>query len=588
MALEMDKVVLKIYDDQYIGVNLAVNDKPVQEFLPFDKRLNALKKANNQLDTDVLEVSSAFKDDPFRIYACSITDDRYLSDVLLSGRKNTIIWYYYLLELIDIINKENYIDYISIESSFVSGKATQVLRTKAFCLKFHLKYIFLSYLVNFAYFLKHSKTLSFFILGFFEKKTKFVSNSKKSVLIDAPKEFNNHRYGCFLEKITDEYDPIFVDIMHGTILQNDKKNKITSVLGLVHIFSIFNEIFRFKSFIARNKSKIKNDNLLFSNIKDPNILFLFRNIILIASLRELLKKQKINFVLIQTDFNHNLKKIFTLFAKERSIPSICFFPRPLSLFRPAERIITYNNIFSRQYLLPDFYQVNDINSQYLLTSQGISYKNIILSSRKADRLPAFDKNIETPLDFVYSIILLLGGKTSVNEKLINFIIENQSKFTNVLFSIRAHPGQPLTNNQKFRLSKLLLNWFDASKKPYSHVPAKNKIVISTSSTATVEAAKSGCGVIWCPYIEEESLLMYPIMRKFGKIVRSDNELIGFLTQLFQSDQKFQDFSASCETDAKTAFEVGKSFSDGYQELKSLVDDYQTRYAEAETFTHKKT
>jgi hypothetical protein len=146
----------------------------------------------------------------------------------------------------------------------------------------------------------------------------------------------------------------------------------------------------------------------------------------------------------------------------------------------------------------------------------------------------------------------------------------------VLISVRAHPLHPLTADQKERLSAHYQNWFDATKKPYSNVPAQYKLVISTSSTASVEAAKSGCGIVWCPYMEEESLLMYPIMRKFGHIVKSDNELIEFVGRLLQDEHTFRTFSADCEADAKTAFGTTNSINKGYQLLNTLVNDYRNK------------
>jgi hypothetical protein len=572
----MNKAVLKIYDDQLIGVNIAIDGKPIQECLPFETRLNALENANKKLDIDVLEILSAFKNDPFIVYACSITDDRYLTDTFLSGRKNNIIWYYYLIELIDIINTESSIEYISVDSCFISRKAVKFLQSKNFPIKSGFKYLSLSYLISSAYFLKHLKNLIFLFIGFFEKTPKFISNDKKTVLIDVPDKLGNHRYGSFLEKINDEYYSLYVDISNGILLKNGINFKILSVLTLGKIPNIIYELFGFKKSINNNKNKIGIYNYIFENIKAPNVFFFLRNLFLIASLKELFRKQKIDFVLISSAFNTNIKKIFILCAKELSIPCVCFLPRPLTISKPAERIIKCNDIDSSLYILPDFYQTNNFTSYEVLISQGISPKNIIFSERTIDRMPVSDKNVDIAHKFLYSIILLLGGKSSVNEKLIDVIVANQTEYEHVLISVRAHPLHPLTADQKERLSAHYQNWFDATKKPYSNVPAQYKLVISTSSTASVEAAKSGCGIVWCPYMEEESLLMYPIMRKFGHIVKSDNELIEFVGRLLQDEQTFRTFSADCEADAKIAFGTKNSINKGYQLLNTLVNDYRNK------------
>lgn len=569
----MHNISLKIYDDKLLGVNITIDDKPIQSFLSFEERLNALIRANKQLDFDLSDVWSAFKCEPLGVYAWSITDEYYMHDSFRSGRKNTVLWYYYLLELIKVIDEKKGVGPVFVESIYIPEDVIEVL-SQRFPIRRNFKQFIFSGLIGFVYFLKSFKEFCLFLLGFLYRK-KIVGDGSVSVLIDMPDDMDDHRYGAYLSKVKKDYSPFFFNVKRGIIFKDNVKYRIISLLFLKDFILVIADVLRFKREVRMNRYEISNFNILFAKIKCSNYFFLIRNFLLIGALRKLFKKQSFDFVLVRSCFNDNLRKVLPLCSRENTVPCIYFLPRPLSIFRPAERIVKTDCFGIRNQILPDFYQIRDHHSYQVLISQGVNQDSIIESDRDVESLSNTESVPSVNELFYCSITVLLGGINSVNESLINLFTDKQ--FLNddrILFSVRAHPVLPLTSNQKSKLSKQFSNWIDASKIPYKQIPAKYKIVVSSSSTATVEAAKSGCGVIWCPFIEEQSLLMYPVMDKFGKIAKNEMELELFLENIFHNEQVLNQFLDVCRYDANLAFSAEKSVEDGYDKLKVLADRYK--------------
>lgn len=572
----MDKNVFKIYDDRFLGVNVSIENKPIQELLSYEDRLSALVNANEKLDIDLAEIWLTFRDDPSGIFAWAITDQRYMHDSFRSGRKNTILWYYYLIELIKLFDKNKAGVFVDVESAYFSPGLIDVFRSNSIFLRRQFRYTLFGYLIRLGYCFKYFKQILFFLMGFFGKKYKF-NNTCHSILIDVPDKIEDHRYGAYIKKLKEDYFIFYFNFKNGVLFSDKKKYRIVSFLGVADIINAVKSLLSFRSSIRINKEKIRFDNLFFSIIIRYNVFFIIRNFLTIAALRFFFNNQKIDCVLVESCLNDNLRKILPLCSRERSVPCIYFIPRPLTPYRPAERIVKYDLFDFDKQILPDFYHVKDHNSYQVLVSQGVNPNNIIESDRERDHSFVADKYVSVKEKYYCAITVLLGGVFSINERLINLFINN-SVFDRgrVLFSVRTHPALPLSIAQENKLSKYFPHWFDASKTSYIHIPSQYKFVVSSSSTATVEAARSGCGVIWCPFVEEQSLLMYPIMSKFGVIVKNKNELDVFIRSSLNNEQDLKNFIDKCQSDANVAFSARCSVDDGYIQLKKLVFDYNNK------------
>ncbi|MGY6274894.1 hypothetical protein [Methylomonas sp. MgM2] len=569
-----NKLILTIYDDACIGANLAIDDQPVQEFFSVDERLTVLETAAKKLDNDVLEIARAFKNCAEGIYAWPITDNWYLHDSFRLKGKNNIIWYYYLIELINEIHRIKQVDCICIESSFVSGALDEVLRANSFLVKRKLKGSFFWHLKNAAYFIKNVSVLIFMMNGFLNRKPRLKRKGYPCVAIDVSGG-SNHKYGGFLRQITSDYVSISINLKKGIFFENGIAYRLLSLLDLKAWVIGVHELISFNKALKQKQSQINHHNLLFKFIKKSNYILFFKNVLLILSIRKVFEVFQVKFVFFQSSLNNNLKKIFVFVAREKMAPSVCFLPRSLAELRPAERVFKDRDFPLEQQLLPDFYHVTDKNSYELLVQHGIDAHRIIESDRagRDDAPLRFNWSKESSSEF--GIVLILGGNKKANDKIINVFKGLLSKKDEVLMSVRSHPLSPLTKSHIETLNRDYPDWFDASNRRYGDIPAKYILAISVSSTAMIEAAKSGCGIIWCPYMDEQALIMYSIMEKLGKLAKNDNDLIESVECLLNDADAFRTFSYACERDANLFFGARKTFNEGYNDLTNKLIRYST-------------
>jgi hypothetical protein len=198
-------------------------------------------------------------------------------------------------------------------------------------------------------------------------------------------------------------------------------------------------------------------------------------------------------------------------------------PRPVSLYRPTERLTDIELKTNNRNILPKYNVIYDNFSRYQLIKSGMSEESILLNGKK------FNENNIKKCECGHTalkIVLLLGVVHPINIKLVDLIINQPGIISEtVKLIVRAHPLQPITKNLKDLLDSKIENWIDGRLENWK---GDGYVCVTSSSTASIEAAMAGSGIIWCPFIDDESLMVWPIMNEIGYIAENKSSFYNFV------------------------------------------------------------
>lgn len=110
------------------------------------------------------------------------------------------------------------------------------------------------------------------------------------------------------------------------------------------------------------------------------------------------------------------------------------------------------------------------------------------------------------------------------------------------------------------------DWQDATGQDYQNCIERRKTVaVTVFSTSGVDVAAHGSGLIWLPWITDQSITMCDIMDMVGEMTRNRAELARLL-QEFRDDTRLAAFCDECK-DQASAFDTSADICEVFWDLE---------------------
>ena len=182
-------------------------------------------------------------------------------------------------------------------------------------------------------------------------------------------------------------------------------------------------------------------------------------------------------------------------------------------------------------------------SKKTLVEQGFMKEKVFVLQNKINFLKS------TKLELSNGFMILFTHDKKFNDKMLS-----ELSICNLEgpWWYRVHPNKKLTKNQVIQLNTILPNSIDISKTPMNNIQFDSIVVISINSTAAVEAASYGAGILWIPYLNFKSVIFEPVMTILGSIATNSQLLNKEINYLKSLDNK-KELVTSCKKAYETFF-----------------------------------
>lgn len=246
----------------------------------------------------------------------------------------------------------------------------------------------------------------------------------------------------------------------------------------------------------------------------------------------------------------------TSIAHRNKIPVFIVASRAmLSVHRAEDRCCKADIEGYNKTSLGDYFFVRDKFSKYTLLREKIKNESIY-------SIDTFDRNIgsiDSEMDYdIHNGIILLLTQYKKNTIIFELIASINIRGFERIF-IRSHPSQKKINNvcesQLNILKSTGLEIINITDIPMKKLKCIDSIAITINSTSGVDIVQTGAGIVWLPFITEQSLQFVDVMNCLGKVCNSQNDFTDFLYLLSTNISKRREFNKSCSLQYENSFEI---------------------------------
>lgn len=262
----------------------------------------------------------------------------------------------------------------------------------------------------------------------------------------------------------------------------------------------------------------------------PSTFGLARRFVQIRSWSMILESRDFDFSVRVSSFTKPGDRLLVWLLNKSGIPSILVFPRPVTKYRPAEKPLDFD--LARPETLPTHFIVRDESSKPQLTRAGISPDTILIGA------PVISpSSIDWPMaDDAYpaQIIVLFPAREADNVALVEDLRETAIAHPDLKLRVKGHPNSGLRKSETAALERLGLEWTDVSQLGFEELVAPGALSLTSCSTASLEAALLGAGVVWAPFYSELAMPQMEFMENLGTVVGDRTELTTTLNRLLSN------------------------------------------------------
>lgn len=486
----------------------ATNFKVLEFNLKTSDQYRLLQKANQNLEKDLQAFIDVHKHLP-NAHNYWATTYRHLRSDDLEG----LALYYYVIEIIknSIETQPNtkiklYGNFESYFAKYLTSNFPQIEVSKHSTLKQKIEYN----LGPFKYLLKAYK--------YALRNTEDKSALKNKVWLSIPIQPKKHRFKHLLNKIT-EAKVYYPARLEDKVIDNDQAKGIRfeEELGFKDLVIAFKKAFQLK----QNLKKINATTLVCLEIKQNKAQHFYVMLLKEKAVEKAINKYKPTSILYTTANTYPFARIISRQAFLNHIPFTVVACRPMFIdTRLEERLIRADLEAVNDAFVANNFAVWDKFSKNTLLKAGVERDKIfVLNQNKQGEKPTVKVSLKNAL------LILFSHEKELNQCLVDELLKLNIKSALV---IRQHPLKKLTERQHNQLKTKFEITQDITSQPYSKYEFTNVLAITINSTAVLEAAQHGCGVIWLPYLNSRSIIFYEMMQKIGKWFDSAYELDHFL------------------------------------------------------------
>jgi hypothetical protein len=520
------------FSDKTINIQISQNSLSVENLImSTEVRHKLLLQANLILEKDLQAFVNEYKHLPNAHHYWATTYRPLRSDDL-----EGLALYYYVIELIKSVLETKSSKKIIITNSYenyftryIKINYPQVKVYSILSLKQKIKYT----LGPFKYLLKAFK--------YALKKIEEKNSLKNKVWFSTPIHFQKNRYKHLLNKMKEEkifYSGRLEDQVHEN--SQSKCIRFEQELVIKDLIIAFKKAFRLK----RNLKKINTKTLINFEIKKNKTQHFYVMLLKEKGVEKAIKRTTPKSILFTTANTYPFARIISRQAYLSNIPFTVVACRPMFInTRLEERLINADLRAENDAFVANNFAVWDKFSKNTLSEVGVFKDKIFVVNPNKK-----DKDSTAKVSLQNSLLILFSHEENLNQHLVDELMELNTRLPLI---IRQHPLKKLTKKQNNQLKTKFEIAQDITSQPYSKYQFTNVLAITINSTAVLEAAQQGCGVIWLPYLNSRSLIFYEVMQKIGKWFESASELDYFLNS---SKNEFDEFIKSCQIEYEEFFE----------------------------------
>ncbi len=364
--------------------------------------------------------------------------------------------------------------------------------------------------------------VNYFISGLNFKRPKLNKSVEESAFI-----FSN--YQSNLNRLKDFHSDLNVDNVYildhslTKIVDIHSRNEFSTFAYNIH--TIYRALAKTYLFYEQRKEVIKGTrNSLFSTYLYKQTFFqTFYVLLRWEAYHKIFERHKPKQIIVSSAFGDPLRRMPLGAASNTSLKTVLFLCRPnLSYLRAEDRLIRPDLLAYNQTSIGDEIVVLDKYSYEYLCDCGISPEIVKVYNFNNKKAPEAKNRFENG-------VLLLFAHNKYNDDIIDTLERfiNRGLIFNCIY-FREHPTVKITKNQIKRLKKIASNVINITKFNWVEISFKNVITFTANSTSAIDANVCGAEVAWCPFYTEHSTQFYPIMKKNGYILNSEQEFYNFL------------------------------------------------------------
>ncbi|PKG43433.1 hypothetical protein [Psychroflexus sp. MES1-P1E] len=364
---------------------------------------------------------------------------------------------------------------------------------------------------------------------------------KNKVWLSMPIQPEKHRYKHLLNRIREE-KVFYTGRLEDKINENNEAKSIRfeKELGCKNLLNAFKKAFQLK----QNLKQIHPNTLLNLEIRQNKIQHFWVMLLKEKAVEKAIKKYKPKSILYTTANTYPFARIISRQAFLNNVPFIVVACRPMFInTRLEERLIEADVKATNDAFVANNFAVWDKFSKNTLVKAGVDKEKIFVVNQNKQL-----ENSIAKVSLKNALLILFSHEEELNQRLVDELLKLDTKTSLI---IRQHPLKKLTEKQNKQLTAKFKITQDITSQPYSKYEFTNVLAITINSTAVLEAAQHGCGVIWLPHLNSRSIIFYEIMQKIGKCFESASELDDFLNS---SSDVLLNFIESCQIDYKELFE----------------------------------
>jgi hypothetical protein len=356
-----------------------------------------------------------------------------------------------------------------------------------------------------------------------------------------PAKSEKHRYKHLLSKMS-QGKVFFPGRLEGKVHENDQAKciRFEEELDFKDWLNAFKKAFQLK----QNLKKIQPDTLLNLEIKQNKIQHFWVMLLKERAVEDTIKKYKPKSILYTTANTYPFARIISRQAFLKDIPFTVVACRPMFInTRLEERLIKADLEAVNNAFVADNFAVWDKFSKKTLVKAGVANHKIFVVNQNKQV-----ENLTNKISLKNALLILFSHEEELNQRLVDELLKLNTKSPLI---IRQHPLKKLTEKQNNQLKTKFEITHDITSQPYTRYELINVVAITINSTAVLEAAQHGCGIIWLPYLNSRSIIFYEIMQKIGKWFENTSELDFFLNS---SKGELLNFIGSCQIEYEELFE----------------------------------
>jgi hypothetical protein len=343
---------------------------------------------------------------------------------------------------------------------------------------------------------------------------------------------NKHRYKHLLDGIKGE--KVFYPSRLEYSVNESKQGKSIRFENFLAVSDFIHSFLRAVN-LKIESYKIKPNTLVNYAIKENQVQHFYAMILKEKSVSKAIKKLTPQAIFFTTANTYPFARIVSRQAFLNKVPFHVVACRPMLInTRLEERLIKADLEAMNGAFVANSYAVWDKFSKNTLVEAGVDKRKIFVINKGKSHKPESSKEVLTN-----ALLILFSHEDILNQRLINELISlNVEKH----IIIRQHPLRKLKKEQLEQLSNKFKVIKDITSQGYDLFHFNQVMAITINSTAVLEAAKHGCGVIWLPYLNSRALIFFEVMQKIGKAFRNTDELKQFLNI---SDTTSSEFIKAC-------------------------------------------